>query len=115
MKQLLLASSVKKGTGRKVEVVAYNGGVMRVAGYNEVVLELNGLELPEQIKLVIDNREELDGVCGKGEGIVRDGQLIVTGELLENEAGQKVYDLLKNDIQLEASVGCEVFESEYIS
>ena len=76
----------------RVEIVAYNGGLMRVAGFGLVGIELSGVETSgPQVALLADHDSTLAGILGYGNAEVRDGKLMVSGQLVPSgEAASRV-------------------------
>jgi hypothetical protein len=63
MKRLIQAASGDKP--RRFRVEAYNGGLLPVDGFEHpVVVDLTGLEAPNQIPILIDHRKEVEATLG---------------------------------------------------
>lgn len=99
----------------RVRIVAYAGGVMRVSGFGDIVLDLRGLKLPDRLALLADHEQSLDRVAGHGAPRVEGGQLLVLGELVTTGAGPLVLALLRAGTPLQASVGVDPGERQRIT
>lgn len=99
-----------------VRVDAYSGGLMTVAGFGPVVLDVEGIESPERIPLLADHENRIEAVLGSGAPARRDGRLSVEGTLSRtSERALRVIDLHREGVPLQASVGAEPLETERIA
>jgi len=112
----MAAIEAAAGKPPRLKIVAYTGGVMGVAGYGPLVIDLAGLELPERVTLLADHANELGAIVGSGRPKVQGGrQLIIDGTLAdETDAGKQVLNLLAAGVQLRASVGGEVKQRQFV-
>ncbi len=92
---------------RRLNIIAYTGDVMTVSGYGPLVVDLAGLDIPPSIPLLADHENALGSVVGTGRAESDGKGLTVAGSLATTEAANDVYDLLKSDVALQASIGCE--------
>ena len=99
----LVASAA--GKPPRISILAYNGGIMPVAGSGSIVVDLSGLTLPATVPLLGDHISTLDGVAGSGQPSIRDGRLLVEGTLADTPTAAKVMALHKSSVPLQASVG----------
>ena len=98
-----------------VDIVAYTGGVMYVEGFGAVVVELSGLEIPQNLPLVIDHDLSVAATMGTGTATVRNGQLIVAGVLTSvSQSAQHILQLSKSGLRLQASIGANPLEKRFI-
>lgn len=121
---LLAAPEVRVEAGRErkqptVSIVAYNGGIMRVPGWNNVVIDLAGLDVSGSggggVTILSDHDSSRGGVVGHGSAQVLDHRLIVTGVIsATGQAAREIVDSSKNGFPWEASVGVEVIERQTI-
>lgn len=117
---LLAAPEVRIEAGRErkqpsVSIVAYNGGIMRVPGWNNVVIDLARLDVTGGVTILSDHDSSRGGVVGHGSAQVRDHRLIVTGVIsATGQAAREIVDSSKNGCPWEASVGVEVIERQTI-
>ena len=103
------------GQTPSVRILAYNGGIMRVEGFGAVVLNLAGMEIPENLPLVVDHELAIAATLGSGHAIVRNGQLIVDGTLTSvSPSAQHVLALHKSGVKLQASVGAMPLKKQFI-
>jgi hypothetical protein len=99
-----------------VRVDAYSGGLMTVAGFGPVVLDVEGIESPDRIPLLADHENRIEAVLGSGAPARRDGRLSVEGTLSRSsERALRVIDLHREGVPLQASVGAEPLETERIA
>ena len=99
----------------QVHIVAYNGGLIRVADVGRVVIDVDGVEFPDRIPLLADHVNRLDAVLGSGEASRDEGRLIVDGTLSRTSSlARKVIDLARDGVPLQASVAAEPLETERI-
>ena len=66
---ILTASGVEVACGEKLprlDIVAYNGGVMKVPGWGPLAIDLAGLDLAGQVRVLADHDSSLDGILGQG-------------------------------------------------
>ena len=95
----------------KVRITAYTGGVMTVTGWGPVIIDLQGLELPERVTLLSDHEGRTEATVGWGIPKTDGKTLVIEGAITEaTEAGQVVIALLKDAVPLQASVGVEATE-----
>lgn len=63
-----------------VEIVAYSGGLMRVPGWGDVVIDLSGLDAAAgQVAILADHDSKRTGVVGHGSASIEGGKLIDRG------------------------------------
>ncbi len=92
----------------RVRLQAYDGGPMRVAWWGDIVLDLEGAELSDQIKLLGDHNRSIPGIVGYGSGEIRDNRLFVKGVLSRaNELTALILGLSEDGVRFEASVGVD--------
>ncbi len=117
-KPLCLTGSVnltaKKTGPPKVSIVGYTGGIMRVSGWGDVLVDLAGLSVPSQVPLLVDHDSSLQGVVGNAVPSVVRGQVLASGVLSETEASKQLIVLAKDGLVLQASLGLEVQETRYV-
>ena len=56
----------KKGKQPRFEILAYTGGIMNIAGWGPVVIDLAGCSLPKTVPVLVDHDNSLKGVIGSG-------------------------------------------------
>lgn len=108
---LLTASEVGIEAGSepnrpRISILAYSGGLMRVPGWGDVALDLDGLDASGQIALLADHDARVSGVVGHGTAEARDGKLLVNGVLSgAGEAAKQIAVMTRGGFQFQASVG----------
>lgn len=99
-----------------VHVAAYSGGLMNVAGFGPVVIDVEGIESPDRVPLLADHENRLSAVLGSGTPARGEGRLSIDGTLSRtNELALRVIDLHRDGVPLQASVGAEPLETERIA
>ena len=111
---ILTASGVEVACGEKLprlDIVAYNGGLMRVPGWGALAIDLAGLDLAGQVRVLADHDSSLDGILGHGTAETRDGRLRVSGAIsATTDTARRVVELAQNGFEFQASVGVEPVE-----
>ena len=108
-----ITAAAKDDPNPRVEILAYGGGLMRVANFGAVVIDLAKLK-GSRVNLLADHNAKLDGIVGAGKAEVRDGKLYVTGNLAGNApAARSIIDLHRAGVQFQASVGLEVLKRTF--
>ncbi|MDQ7013711.1 MAG: Mu-like prophage major head subunit gpT family protein, partial [Planctomycetota bacterium] len=107
---LFTASSVELAAGTEkrptISMIAYSGGLMRVPGWGDVAIDLEGLDAEGQIALLADHDSRVSGVVGHGNAQVRDGRLLVEGVLSgAGDAAKQIVVMTRGGFQFQASVG----------
>lgn len=99
----------------RVSIEAYSGGIMAVAGFGRVVIDLDGLKLPRQVPLLADHDGRLQGIAGHGRARIEAGRLHVEGTLTsKTEAGQTIIDLARESFEFQSSVGVRPARRRFI-
>lgn len=111
-----LKASAGSGDGPvPVDIVAYNGGMMHVPGIGKVVINIEGLEIPETITLLADHDSSRAGVVGSGQVLSASSNIVVTGSISrQSEAGQNIIALHKDGVRWQASVGVDMHSRQRI-
>ncbi len=113
---LTIEAKVGEDKPALVRVDAYSGGVMTVAGFGPVVLDVEGIQSPERVPLLADHENRIEAVLGSGIPTRRDGRLAVEGTLSRSsERAMRVIDLHREGVPLQASIGAEPLETERIA
>ncbi len=111
-----IQAAAADGKPPRVEIVAYNGNVMTVAGWGPVALELSAIELPPQVAILADHDATLGGIVGYGVASTPGGKLMVNGAITPStEAAKQVIELSKSGFQFQASVGIDQSSRERIA
>jgi hypothetical protein len=107
----LKIEAAASGKRPKISILAYSGRVMPVGSHGDVVIDLAGLELPTSLTLLADHDNSINAVIGSGSPAVASGNLTVVGSVADSEAGNKVVQLARDGVALQASVGAEPIEA----
>jgi hypothetical protein len=100
----------------RVTILAYTGGIMRVPGWGDIVIDFAGLDLSAAVAILSDHDSTRRGVVGHGRAQVVGGKLVVTGTVsATTQAAKEVVDAAKNGFPWQASVGTEVLEQRRIA
>lgn len=65
----------------RLDILAYNGGLMNVPGWGALAIDLAGLDLAGQVRVLADHDASLDGTLGHGFAEARGGRLHVSGAI----------------------------------
>jgi phage major head subunit gpT-like protein len=103
-----------KSAQPRVSIIAYTGGVIDVAGYGPLIIDLAGVELPNQVPLLADHENTLGGIIGHGTPAIVKGELTIGGVLVDSEPARRVRDLAAGGVELRASVGVKPLETRPI-
>lgn len=96
---------------RRLSIVAYSGGLMDVAGFGPVVIDLAGMTFNASLPLLADHENAVSAVVGAGSPRVESGRLILDGTT-SGTRGAEVVSLLESGAPLQASVGASPLEKE---
>ncbi len=111
---ILTARGVEVACGEKLprlDIVAYNGGLMSVPGWGALAIDLAGLDLAGQVRVLADHDATLDGILGHGKAEAQDGRLRVSGAIsATTDTARRVVELARNGFEFQASVGVEPVE-----
>jgi Mu-like prophage major head subunit gpT len=112
---LLLEATVDMRKLPTVTILAYTGGIMRVPGWGDIVVDLAGLDASSGVAILSDHDSSRRGVVGHGRAEVRDNRLVVTGSIsATGQAAREIVDASKNGFPWQASVGIEVIERHQV-
>lgn len=110
------AGDAKADQPPRVSLLAYNGGIMHVAGWGAVVIDLANLAIPAAFPLAADHDTTLAGIIGQGEGEIRNGRLYVEGRLSRKAtATGAILTLNADGVALQASVGVQPTRTRFVS
>ena len=112
---LLLSAAVDVKKIPTVTILAYNGGIMRVGTWGDVVIDLAGLDLAGSVAILSDHDSTRRGIVGHGRAQVMDGRLVVTGNIsATTSAAREIVDASKNGFPWQASVGVEILDRRQV-
>ncbi len=115
---LLLTGGIVKaaaGKPRRLRIVAYRGGLMVVEPHGPVVIDLSGLDLPESVPVLDGHENVVDAVIGRGRPEVANGELVVSVDLANTPAAERVLAALEAGVELQASVGVNPVETSRLA
>ena len=102
------------GKPRRFRIEAYNGGLLPVDGFEHpVVVDLQGLQTPNQIPILIDHRKEVEATLGITDAIANTGETLTLAGLVTG-VSPLVQTVLAQDAAgqtWQASIGARVLES----
>ena len=114
----IVAEQVKEGEAAKlprIEIEAYNGGIMIVGYYGPVVIDLAGLEAADITPIYYSHAGSYDvaNVLGQTSAVKNDGKtLFASGEMMsEGDTAQEVKTLAGNGFKFQSSVGVDPLQS----
>jgi len=98
----------------RVEILAYNGGVITPSGgWGPVAIDLMGLAFGDRVPLLADHRAKVSTTLGTGTAHVRENKLYVFGVLsLASPAARQLVQMHQDGVRWSASVGLEVEQTE---
>jgi len=118
--QLNVTAGADAGEGKvklpRFSMVAYTGGMMRIAGWRHpVIVDLAGLAIPAQARPIRYEHDPKAGV-GHSESIrVESGHLVAAGVISRNtEAARDVATSSANGFPWQASIGASVEQFEFV-
>ncbi|MGE4157618.1 MAG: hypothetical protein AB7F75_00810 [Planctomycetota bacterium] len=100
----------------KVSGVAYSGGKMRLPGWRHpVVVDLDGMEIPESVPLLTNHENRTGSRVGMVRAVVKDHVLYIEGEILSSSNQAKgIVEQAKAGADWQLSIGAEVHEAELV-
>jgi hypothetical protein len=100
----------------KFSMVAYTGGVMRIAGWRwPLVVDLAGLGIPSQNRPIRFGHDMQSGVGHTDTIRIEDGKLLAAGVVSrDTAAAREIVTSAKNGFPWQASIGAGVDEYEFI-
>lgn len=112
---LLIEAAVDMGKLPRVSILAYTGGIMKVPGWGNTVIDLANIDASGGVAILSDHDSSRRGVVGHGSAQVRDNRLVVTGSIsATGQAAREIVDASKNGFPWQASVGVEVIERRQV-
>lgn len=113
---LVLAAAVDTKRLPAVNIIAYNGGIMKVPGWGDVVVDLAGLDISGSVAILSDHDSTRRGVVGHGQAHVQEGRLVVAGSIsASSQAANEIVQAGKNGFPWQASVGVEPLERRRVA
>jgi len=106
------------GTNKpRVMGIAYSGAKMSLPGWRHpVVVDLAGMEIPEQVPLLADHRNQTSTRVGMIAARVEDSALVIEGEILSSsEVASGIVEQSKAGADWQLSIGAEVRDAELVA
>ncbi|MFA6805217.1 MAG: Mu-like prophage major head subunit gpT family protein [Candidatus Methanomethylophilaceae archaeon] len=98
-----------------VKGLAYNGGILDVGIGSGVVLDLQGLEIPDSIPLLADHKNEVGNKIGDIKAEIIDNALWIEGKITsENFLAQNIITQSKAGGKWQLSIGARMTEYEVL-
>ncbi len=100
----------------RFSMVAYTGGLMRIAGWRHpVVVDLGGLEIPSQSRPIRFGHDMASGVGHTNSIRVEEGRLLAAGVVSrDTAAAHEIVVSAANGFPWQASIGASVEEFEFV-
>ncbi|MEX0774676.1 MAG: hypothetical protein WD042_03060 [Phycisphaeraceae bacterium] len=115
---LQASATIEAAAGKtpRVEISAYDGGVMVVAGFGPVAVDLAGMELPPRLNLLADHESVIGSIVGTATPAVAGGRTLTASGTLSSAtpAGQTIIALHRDGVTFEASIGAEPVERRFV-
>ena len=116
---LLAAPEVEIAATAKVptvSILAYSGGLMSVAGWGPIAIDLSGVDVSaDQIGILADHDASLKGIVGHGRAVVANNKLMVQGTIAPTpDSAKQIVELAKAGFRFQASVGVSPTRHERI-
>lgn len=103
------------GKPARIDILAYDGGIMTVPGFGPAVVDLAGMQISASIPLLADHDNKLNSVVGSGVPVISDGRLRVGGEVVDGtDAASRTMALHKSGVKLQASIGAVTLAKRHI-
>lgn len=114
--EFLEITASAEGQRPTVSGMAYSGGKMRLAGWKHpVVVDLAGMEIPDQVPLLADHRNSTMSRVGMITAQVVDNQLTISGEIVaEGDVASGIVAQGKAGVAWQLSIGADVQEAELV-
>lgn len=100
------------GKPRRLSIIGYTGGLMKVGDFGVIAVDLAGMELGETVPVLADHENKLASVIGVGKPSTDSRQLHVAADLAETAAADTVLRLLEAGAAPQASMGADPLEKQ---
>jgi hypothetical protein len=94
----------------KIDIEGYNGGIMSVGYWGDVVIDLAGLKASDTVPILFSHSTfSTDSILGQTSKVINDGKtLSLVGELMsDSQTAKEVKTLAGNGFKFQASVGVD--------
>ena len=117
--EFLIVEAGAEGDGQsnpKVLGVAYTGGKMKLPGWRyPVVVDLQGLEIPESVPLLTNHENRTGNRVGMIRARIEGHTLVIEGEILSSSRqAQGIVEQARAGADWQLSIGAEVKEAELV-
>jgi len=102
----------------RIEIEAYNGGVMSVGYWGPVVIDLAGLKAADSVPILYNHVSySIDNILGQTSAVTNDGKaLSATGDMMaDGRTAREVKALAGNGFKFQASVGVDPEEWDEVA
>jgi len=112
----IVAAAAEEGKPAKlprIEIEAYNGGVMNVGYWGSVVIDLAGMQASDAVPILYAHSTySVDNILGQSDKVDNDGKhLVMSGNMMsDGETARNVKTLAGNGYKFQASVGIDPLE-----
>jgi hypothetical protein len=97
---------------------AYNGGVMSVMGFGDVVVDLDGMKMSDTTPILYGHdRYNIQSILGQSSKVEnKNGRLTATGTIMsDGEIARQIVGLSKNGFKFQASIGATPIKAKEIN
>lgn len=113
------AAADDKTKARKIDIVGYTGGAMRLGGwYYPVVVALDGVNFSSQIPIYINHSGDYDMnyILGQTDKVeIKKNQILASGQVMgESEEAKQVLALADKGFKWQASIGARPEKTEFV-
>jgi hypothetical protein len=114
--EFLIIEAALDGGKPKVMGLAYSGGKMRLQGWKQpVVVDLAGMEIPEQVPLLANHENRVASRVGMVSAKIENNTLVIEGEILsQNDQANEIVNQSKEGGDWQLSIHADVIESELV-
>ena len=100
------------GSKPKIVGMAYGGGKLNLGWMHPVVVDLEGVDIPETVPLLTDHDNKTESRVGLVSASIKDNTLEISGEIIaETEEAKNIIAQLKAGAEWQLSIGADVKES----
>lgn len=94
-----------------ISVTAYSGGILKLSGWGNVVVPLNGMEIPATVPVLAAHGAALADVLGNGTPTVKNNTLYMAGALSPaSPVAMQIVAMARSGVQWQASIGAEIVQ-----
>jgi hypothetical protein len=113
------AAADDKTKVRKINIIGYTGGAMRLGGwYYPVVVALDGVKFSDQIPIYINHSGDYDMnyILGQTDKVeIKKNQIIASGQVMgESDEAKQVLALADKGFKWQASIGARPEQTEFV-